>query len=83
MPLFYFFLREEGSCTETTFYFHDTLINSNIAVDALILIDSHIHEPHGALIAFANTNDVWDLLQFYHDLTGHPYTLGTVTKVSF
>ena len=48
-----------------------------------ILIDSHIHEPHGALIAFANTNNVWDLLQFYHDLTGHPYTLGTVTKVSF
>lgn len=48
-----------------------------------ILWNSHLHESPGAVIAYAKEGDLWNLLQFYHKLTGFPYTLGTVTTVSF
>ena len=48
-----------------------------------ILVDSHCHGNYGAFLAFARHAHIWHLLQSYFELTGKPYTLGTVTKVSF
>ena len=69
--------------TAALFIINDKTISLVPHRDGYIIFDSHLHEPHGALIAFARKTNVWDLMQFFHELTGRPFTLGSVTLVSF
>ena len=80
-----FYLEQAANNQRTAALF---IINGNTITflphsDGYILVDSHCHGNYGAFLAFARHAHIWDLLQSYYELTGKPYTLGTVTKVSF
>ena len=51
--------------------------------EGYFLVDSHLHRETGALVAFCKNHDIFQLLQWFRDINGPRFTLGTVTNVSF
>lgn len=49
----------------------------------ILLIDSHLHGNVGAIVAFAEWQNVYELLSWFKRMNSFQYTLGTVTNVTF
>lgn len=80
---FYLTQAEQQPKTVALFIINEKTVSFIPHKGGYILIDSHVHQHHGALIAYVKKTDVWELIKFYHASTGRPFTLGTVTMVSF
>ena len=49
----------------------------------VLLLDSHCHAQSGAHIAMAPSSRIWELMEWYKAFNCFPYSMGTVTNVSF
>ncbi|KAK2549307.1 hypothetical protein P5673_030304 [Acropora cervicornis] len=49
----------------------------------VLLLDSHCHAQSGAYIAMAPSSRIWELMEWYKAFNCFPYSMGTVTNVSF
>ncbi|KAL9965000.1 hypothetical protein ACROYT_G028723 [Oculina patagonica] len=49
----------------------------------ILLLDSHLHGNVGAVIAFAEWQNSFELLSWFKRINNFPFTLGTVTNVTF
>ena len=49
----------------------------------VLLLDSHCHAQSGAHIAMAPSSRIWELMEWYKAFICFPYSMGTVTNVSF
>ena len=80
---FYLTQAEQQQKTVALFIINEKTVSFIPHKGGYILIDSHVHQHHGALITYVKKTDVWELIKFDHASTGRPFTLGTVTVVSF
>lgn len=49
----------------------------------VLLLDSHCHTQNGAYIAMAPSSRIWELMEWYKAFNCFPYSMGTVTNITF
>ena len=49
----------------------------------VLLLDSHCHAQSGAYVAVAPRNRIWELMEWFKSFNCFPYSMGTVTNVTF
>ena len=55
-----------------------------IPIDQHVLIlDSHCHTQSCAYIAMAPSSRIWELMEWYKAFNPFPYSMGTVTNITF
>ena len=49
----------------------------------VLLLDSHCHAQSGAYVAMAPSSSIWELMEWYKAFNCFPYSMGTVSNITF